>query len=56
MFQEYRIDLTLPAGSPPGTWVLSEIVIRDKAGNTLTSDFIETGIIRPIEVLGDEGS
>lgn len=53
-FQEYRIDLTLPAGSPPGTWALSEMVIRDKAGNTLTSDFIETGIVRPIEVLGDE--
>ena len=53
-FQEYRIDLTLPAGSPPGTWVLSEMVVRDKAGNTLTSNFIETGIIRPIQVLGDE--
>lgn len=52
-FIEYRIDLTLPAGSPPGTWALSELVIADKAGNTLTSNFVETGILRTIEVQGD---
>ena len=55
-FQEYRIELTLPPGSPPGTWALSELVIKDKAGNVLTSNFVETGILKPIEVLGDAES
>jgi hypothetical protein len=51
--REYRIDLTLPPGSPPGTWILSDLVIHDKAGNVLISNFVETGILRPIEVLGE---
>ena len=49
-YQIYRIQLTLPPGSPPGTWLLKELVIRDKAGNILTSNFIELGILKPIEV------
>ncbi len=51
-FADYRIDLTLPPGSPPGTWVLAGMIIEDKAGNALDADFIETGIVRTI-VVGD---
>ena len=49
-WKQYEIKLTLPPGSPPGTWILQQIVISDKAGNTLTSNFIETGILKPFEV------
>lgn len=48
--QLYEIKLTLPPGSVPGTWILQQLVIKDKAGNTLTSNFIETGILKPFEV------
>lgn len=48
--QTYEIKLTLPVGSPPGTWILQQLVLSDKAGNSLTSNFIETGILRPFEV------
>ena len=48
--QTYEIRLTLPPGSPPGTWILQQLVLSDKAGNVLTSNFIETGISRPFEV------
>ena len=54
--QEYRIGLTLPPGSPPGIWVLAELVLRDKAGNTLTTEFTETGILANIEVLANAAS
>ena len=49
-YKTYQIDFTLPAGSPPGTWVLQEIVTRDKAENALTSNFVEIGILKPFEV------
>ncbi len=49
-YKTYQIDFTLPAGSPPGTWVLQEIVARDKADNALTSNFVEIGILKPFEV------
>ncbi|MBI1839113.1 MAG: peptidoglycan-binding protein [Candidatus Colwellbacteria bacterium] len=49
-WKQYEIHLTLPPGSPPGTWILQQIVINDKAGNILTSSFIETGILKPFEV------
>ena len=49
-FKPYQIKLTLPSGSPPGTWVLEELVIHDKAGNVLTSSFVEVGILQPFEV------
>ena len=48
--QTYEIKLTLPPGSPPGTWILQQLVLKDKAGNTLTSNFIEIGIVRPFDV------
>ena len=54
-YADYRIELTLPPGSPPGTWFLRELVVRDKAGNVLTSNFIETGILKPIEVVAGQG-
>lgn len=50
VWKTYQIDLRLPPGSPPGTWILQEIVLKDKAGNTLTNNFVETGILRPFEV------
>ena len=46
----YEIKFTLPPGSIPGTWILREIDLHDKAGNKLTSNFIETGIVRPFKV------
>ena len=49
-FADYRIDLTLPPGSPPGTWALAGMVVKDKAGNVLDIDFLETGIVRTVEV------
>lgn len=49
-YQTYEIKLTLPPGSPPGTWILQQLVLKDKAGNILTSNFIETGILKPFEV------
>jgi peptidoglycan hydrolase-like protein with peptidoglycan-binding domain len=49
-WRQYEIRLTLPPGSPPGTWILQQIDMSDKAGNVLTSSFIETGIIRPFDV------
>ena len=48
--QTYEIKLTLPPGSPPGTWILQQLILKDKAGNTLASNFIEVGILRPFEV------
>ena len=48
--QTYEIKLTLPPGSPPGTWILQQLVLKDKAGNTLTNNFIEIGISRPFDV------
>jgi peptidoglycan hydrolase-like protein with peptidoglycan-binding domain len=48
--QTYEIKLTLPPGSPPGTWILQQLVLQDKAGNTLTSHFIEIGILKPFEI------
>lgn len=49
-YQTHEIKLTLPPGSPPGTWILQQLVLKDKAGNTLTNNFIETGILRPFKV------
>ncbi|MEK7479129.1 MAG: putative zinc-binding metallopeptidase, partial [Patescibacteria group bacterium] len=46
----YEIKLTLPPGSLPGTWILREISLHDKAGNILTSNFVEIGILRPFKV------
>ena len=42
VYKRYEIRKTLPKGSAPGTWGVSEIVLRDKAGNTNTYDFLET--------------
>lgn len=39
---EYRIDVVLPVGSPPGIWGLQELVLSDKAGNRRSYDFVET--------------
>jgi len=47
----YKIEITLPPGSQPGTWVLNELVLKDKAGNVLSTNFVEIGILRPFEVV-----
>jgi hypothetical protein len=39
---EYEINVVLPVGSPPGTWGLQELVVRDKAGNQRSYSFVET--------------
>lgn len=39
---EYEIRVVLPVGSAPGRWGLQELVIRDKAGNQRTYNFVET--------------
>ncbi len=49
-WKQYEIHLTLPPGSAPGTWILQQIDMSDKASNVLTSSFIETGILKPFEV------
>ncbi|TSC73838.1 MAG: Uncharacterized protein G01um101448_527, partial [Parcubacteria group bacterium Gr01-1014_48] len=49
-YKEHEVKIKLPAGSPPGIWILREIVIHDKAGNTVTNNFVETGIVRPFRV------
>lgn len=48
----YEIKLTLPPGSPPGTWVLREMTLKDKAGNTLSANFVEIGILKEFTVEG----
>lgn len=50
-WRRYQIRLTLPAGSIPGIWALSEIVLKDKAENTFSSRFVETGVVRKFQVL-----
>ena len=40
--EEYVISTVLPIGSPPGTWGLQELTLRDKAGNTSAHNFVET--------------
>ncbi|MCZ6725533.1 MAG: hypothetical protein O6846_04830, partial [Thaumarchaeota archaeon] len=47
----YKIEITLPPGSQPGTWALNELVLIDKAGNVLSTNFVEIGILRPFEVV-----
>ncbi|PQJ74758.1 T9SS type A sorting domain-containing protein [Polaribacter gangjinensis] len=41
LWRNYRFDLTLPVGSAPGLWGISDIVIRDKVGNTKSYNFEE---------------
>jgi hypothetical protein len=48
--KRYQITLTLPPGSVPGTWILRDMTLRDKAGNTMEANFIETGILKPFTV------
>jgi hypothetical protein len=38
---DYTINVVLPVGSPPGTWGLQQLYVRDKARNTRTYDFVE---------------
>jgi hypothetical protein len=38
----YEIRVVLPVGSAPGKWGLQELLVRDKAGNTRTYNFVET--------------
>ena len=40
--KEYRTQITLPKGSPPGKWGLLEVTLQDKAGNVNTYNFLET--------------
>ncbi len=42
LFKKYRQTIVLPVGSAPGTWGLAEMIVFDKAGNTLRTDFTET--------------
>ena len=49
-YKEHEVRIKLPPGSPPGTWILREIVLHDKAENISTNNFIETGILRPFDV------
>lgn len=46
----YETKLTLPPGSVPGTWILRDIILKDKAGNTITTNFVEIGITKPFKV------
>ena len=41
LWRNYRFDLTLPVGSAPGLWGISDIVISDKVGNTKSYNFEE---------------
>jgi len=39
--REYKINLVLPEGAPPGTWGLSHVKLIDKANNQKTYTFTE---------------
>lgn len=41
VYKEYNKTIVLPVGSIPGIWGLAEMVLYDKAGNTLKVDFTE---------------
>jgi hypothetical protein len=41
IWQEFTDTVTLPAGSMPGIWGLSELSVRDKAGNFKHNSFTE---------------
>jgi len=41
VWQEFSDTIVLPAGSAPGIWGLSEMSVRDKAGNFKQYDFTE---------------
>ncbi len=49
-WQPYTIQIRLPPGSIPGIWALKEIVLKDKADNILTSNFVEVGIVKRFDV------
>lgn len=42
VYRDYHQTIILPVGSIPGTWGLAEMIVRDKAENTLRVDFTET--------------
>lgn len=50
VWKEYVIKIDLPAGSAPGTWIVRDIHVRDKADNVLRADFAEIGILKPFKV------
>lgn len=37
----YKVKMLLPVGSPPGTWGLTDVSLRDAAGNSQNYDFTE---------------
>ena len=41
VYQTYKLAITLPVGSVPGTWGLSNMRVEDKAQNNLRVDFTE---------------
>ena len=41
LWRNYRFDLTLPVGSAPGLWGVSDIIISDKVGNIKSYNFEE---------------
>ncbi len=47
---KYVTKTTLPKGSAPGKWGLSEMTLFDKAGNKKAYDFTETVIFEPFDV------
>ena len=49
-WKKYVGETTLPKGSAPGIWGVSELVLHDKAGNRTAYDFTETVIFEPFEV------
>ncbi len=49
-WKKYVGKATLPKGSAPGTWGVSEMTLHDKAGNKTAYDFTETVIFEPFEV------
>ena len=42
VWNKYTAEVTLPKGSAPGTWGLTEMTLFDKAGNKKAYDFTET--------------
>ena len=40
-WRRYEINVTLPIGSAPGIWGLSEMSLMDKAHNRASYDFTE---------------
>ena len=53
VWKKYTINCILPQGSAPGIWGLASLMLRDKALNERTYNFVETLIFEPDDNMDD---